>query len=881
MSKSTIIYLLLLLHCSVLLNAQEVPEIIHFGKSDYQGANQNWMFAQDCDGLIFVANTDGVLIYNGFSWRLVRIKDNLRPRAVYLGKDCKIYTGGYETFGFIDMSIPANPTYVDISEPVIKNTKEEIWNIFGNKSEIIFQSFADVYAFDYDTIKPIKPPTNVMLGTNINEKLYLPKIAKGIFQIENNQYVEVEGSQLIPERAKITAVLEYKKGLLIATQYDGLFTLDANKHWAVLENNQNTAWKKEEINKMIKLSNGRYAIGTILNGLYIVDESLNLIHHISKQNGLSNNTVLSLFEDNEAKLWVGLDKGINVINQKSSVLFYYDKQGLLGTVYAVLDAKGNFYLGTNQGVFIRPQGGTFSFVSGTQGQVWSLLETAQGVLCGHNSGTFLIDGNGNAQMISDITGGWDMHKVNDSTILQATYTGLILFKLKNGKTWSFDKRVVNGDITIERFEISNDRIMTYHSHEGLGLLKMSQDFDTVKNKNFYENLAADKVNKDVLFFDLNKEFVVLNGQKHFQTLGDSIVPLNKSISDPRYAYYKEVLRLADNGGNLNAHRNLMNKNLILTSNDDGYQILPANDSRLLKNVEITLDYLLVNGEIHKTTNKFKANENDFSFYLKKRGEMLGSKGQWYQLSGWDDAWVDIPNDGILTFKNLPDGNYKLLIKLEDSEVKSLIEFTIAPHWYESWLGFVLLCIVLISGLWFFDQWHDRNLEREKEKLRKEKELEIGSQIMKAENEKLEHELNYKAKMLANSTMTLVQKNAMLNELKAVVSKEEITDSNKKKWQQKIMHLIDQNLSSDEEWEIFEQNFAEVHEEFLNKLSVLHPDLTNGELKLAAYIRMDLSSKEIAPLLNISLRSVENKRYRLRKKLGLEHDDNLSSYLLKL
>jgi len=872
---------LLLLHCSILLNAQEVPEIIHFGKSDYQGANQNWMFAQDCDGLIFVANTDGVLIYNGFSWRLVRIKDNLRPRAVYLGKDCKIYTGGYETFGFIDMSNPAIPKYVDISEKVINNTKEEIWNIFGNKNELLFQSFADVYAFDYDTISPIKPPTNVMLGTNINERLYIPKIAKGIFQIVNNQYIEVEGSQLIPERAKITAVLEHKKGLLIATQYDGLFTLDANQNWSAHESKLNAAWKKEEINKMIQLSNGHFAIGTILNGLYIVDESLHLIHHISKQNGLSNNTVLALFEDNEEKLWVGLDKGINVIKQKSSVLFYYDKQGLLGTVYSVLDTKGNFYLGTNQGVFIRPKSGTFSFVAGTQGQVWSLLDTKWGVLCGHNSGTFLIDDSGQAQMISDITGGWDMQIINDTTILQSTYTGLVLFKLEGGRKWSFDQRVVDGDISIERFEVSKQRLMTYHSHEGLGLLKMSRGFDSVLQVTIFDQLANEQINKDVLFFALNGEFVVLNGSKDFQTLGDSIIPIKKEITDARYDYYKEVLRLAGNGGNLNAHRNLMNKNLILTSNDDGYQILPANDSLLFKNVQIDLDYLLVNGNIHTNTNKFKANENDFSFYLKKRGEILGTKGQWYQLSGWDDTWVDIPKDGILTFRNLPDGNYKLLIKQEDGDVKSLIDFTIAPHWYESWVGFLLLCIVLIAGLWFFDQWHDRNLEREKEKLRKEKELEIGSQIMKAENEKLEHELNYKAKMLANSTMTLVQKNAMLNELKAVVSKEEITDSNKKKWQQKIMHLIDQNLSSDEEWEIFEQNFAEVHEEFLNKLSVLHADLTNGELKLAAYIRMDLSSKEIAPLLNISLRSVENKRYRLRKKLGLEHDDNLSSYLLKL
>jgi DNA-binding CsgD family transcriptional regulator len=134
-------------------------------------------------------------------------------------------------------------------------------------------------------------------------------------------------------------------------------------------------------------------------------------------------------------------------------------------------------------------------------------------------------------------------------------------------------------------------------------------------------------------------------------------------------------------------------------------------------------------------------------------------------------------------------------------------------------------------------------------------------------------------MLANSTMALVQKNNMLGELKAVIAKDDLTKTNDAQYKRRLINLIDRNIDSDEDWEIFERNFAEVHEDFLEKLKT--NDITAGELKLAAYIRMNLSSKEIAPLLNISIRSVENKRYRLRKKMGIEHDDNLSEHLLRM
>jgi DNA-binding CsgD family transcriptional regulator len=101
-----------------------------------------------------------------------------------------------------------------------------------------------------------------------------------------------------------------------------------------------------------------------------------------------------------------------------------------------------------------------------------------------------------------------------------------------------------------------------------------------------------------------------------------------------------------------------------------------------------------------------------------------------------------------------------------------------------------------------------------------------------------------------------------------------------RYHSRLLRLIDSHLGSEQDWLIFETNFNQVHEVFLHKLKASYPDLTPGDLRLAAYLKMNLSSKEIAPLLNISLRGVENKRYRLRQKLHLDNDANLTEFLMQ-
>jgi FixJ family two-component response regulator len=132
-------------------------------------------------------------------------------------------------------------------------------------------------------------------------------------------------------------------------------------------------------------------------------------------------------------------------------------------------------------------------------------------------------------------------------------------------------------------------------------------------------------------------------------------------------------------------------------------------------------------------------------------------------------------------------------------------------------------------------------------------------------------------------MTLIKKNELLLDIKQEVDnlkKESGRNVGNQAYRQ-IMNLIDSNISSEQDWQVFESNFNKVHEEFLKKLIELYPNLTPSDLKLAAYLRMNLSSKEIAQLFNITNRSVELKRYRLRKKMELDTEINLGEFMMKI
>src|SRR5690606_32049301 len=132
--------------------------------------------------------------------------------------------------------------------------------------------------------------------------------------------------------------------------------------------------------------------------------------------------------------------------------------------------------------------------------------------------------------------------------------------------------------------------------------------------------------------------------------------------------------------------------------------------------------------------------------------------------------------------------------------------------------------------WSINQRNKKLLKLETERLNQEKEAALEAERIKAKTEKLEHEVAYKSKMLANSAMTMVQKNNMLSELKEVLKKESSQTDSVQAVKGKLIKLIDRNLNSDESWEIFDRNFAEVHQDFIERFTAAHPDITPGDLR---------------------------------------------------
>ena len=176
-----------------------------------------------------------------------------------------------------------------------------------------------------------------------------------------------------------------------------------------------------------------------------------------------------------------------------------------------------------------------------------------------------------------------------------------------------------------------------------------------------------------------------------------------------------------------------------------------------------------------------------------------------------------------------------------------------------------------------------------------KELELKEEAFKTENdkkeqeitrltnEKLEMDIRHKSQELANSAIILGKKNEVLIEIKKSLSGifdksgHELTPQELKRKILEVSYIIDENIRDDDVIHKFEENFDLVHNNFIKRLVEAFPALSVSERKMCTLIKMQLSSKEIAPLLNISVRGVETMRLRLRKKLGLQNE-SLTKFL---
>nr|WP_304608509.1 triple tyrosine motif-containing protein [Pontibacter anaerobius] len=933
------------------------PYIQNYTKQQYRAGNQNWSVARGPDGVMYYGNSSGLLAFDGNNWQLYQMPNKLIVRAVAADEKGRVYAGGFGEIGYWSHDKHGRFRYTSLVDlvPHQHQLNDEVWKIYVDGDKVYFQSFASIFKYQDGKITVVKARHPFLFLHQAGGRYFAEVISKGLYELKDDSLHFIPNSRKLGNSGVLSVLPFSGNRFVIGTAKDGLFIYDG-QDFSPWQNEANEYLKTYQLNNGTRINGSYYAFGTILNGVVVLNEQGKLVHRLNKSNGLQNNTVLNLFADRNQNLWAGLDNGIDRVEVNSPLYFYFDKVGNFGTVYSSIIHGDKIYLGTNQGLYYshwRPgnpnaaQNLDFRMIENSQGQVWELAVVDGELLCGHNEGTFRVEGSGLVK-ISDVKGGWTIKKLQSdpAVLIQGTYTGLAVYRKKDGH-WAFSHRVEGfGEPARNVEQNQTGHIWVGHAYKGLYRLKLSPDLRQVtETRSFDERQGlpgAYKVTISRLFSRLL--FSTGKGFYHYNEISNKFTPyqeLNSKIGS--LATSKRILPATGkkywfiNHGKValvdmaNPQQPRINTNqfnildgrmvqeyesiskisdfIYLISIDDGFVIyntdtMPSQSIALphvlIRKVENTTDKLQLLTETGERADMlqlpYSQNNLRLSFALPyfKQSEVEFQ----YLLEGYSGKWSPWSSATQKEFTNLGQGEYsfKVRARVSGEVITTATEyrFVVLPPWYATWWAYTLYAVVAVLILWVGRRLYFKKLQRDQQRIQQQLEQEKQEQLrqeailheqklVKIRNEQLKSELSNKSRELASTALNIVNKNELLQNISHEVNKLQDAEGNRLPERQlkKIQKIILEGMSSQNDWELFEKSFNETNANYFKKLKEGYPELTPNDMKLCAYLRMNMSSKEIAALLNITVRGVELRRYRLRKKLNMDPEKNLVEFVMEI
>lgn len=940
------------------LSSLAVPYVQNYTKSQYLFGNQNWCVTSDASGVMYFGNTEGLLSFDGSRWQRYTTSKDQIVRSVAASADGRLYVGLFGDFGYWSYNSSHRFVYTSLTKllPASVKLTDEVWKIYVEGKRVVFQSFSNIFIYEDGAVKVLNTGNPYLFLLKAGKRLFIQSLEKGLYELQGTSLNLIPGSQVF-NNTSVLAVIELNpENVIIGTARQGLFLYDGQKiiPW---QTEADPILKSSQLNNGMNVRGGLIAVGTIQNGVLILNRAGKLVHVINKSSGLQNNTVLGMYCDKQQNLWLALDNGIDRIDLHSPFSFYFDKSGELGSVYDGCVFNNKLYLGSNHGLFYtdmnsRSPANDFPrmhLIPGTQGQVWDLSIHNGQLLCGHNDGTFLIRGD-RAIKISSNTGGWTMCSIRNQpdVLIQGVYNGLVVYR-SNGLAGTYTSEKVAGfgqaSRYVEQDEIGN--IWVSHPSRGLYKLQLSTDLRRVMHSSYYNHShglpAGDKINvfnveNKVIFStdkglytydDLNDRFILyqqLNNKLGSFSYAERIQKANGrnywfySKGQTALVSFEEQGRVSVdstsfyrlNGRQIRMYQEItsISPSQYLACLEDGYAFYSNRTTTYdLKKTEIP--EVLIRGVDDITNNETVLLEtipaaefeipysgNNIRIYYSLPYYEDSTIEYKYFLEGYSSQWSDLSELTSKDFTNLSSGHYtfkvKALVNRKFWTPESAFHFRVLPPWYLT--GWAIVFVILIHLLVFYFLWrlYMRKLDKHRRmislKMMREKEEQLiverkeqESIQVKLRNEQLQADLEGKGRELTNMAMNIVYKNELLKKLKDELANIKDSTGHKLGNDQlnRLYKVIEEAGNDERDWNLFELSFNETHENFFKKLKADYTDLVPNDLKLCAYLRMNMNSKEIAGLLNITLRGVEIRRYRLRKKLNLDQQKNLTEFLMEI
>ncbi|MGB3465099.1 MAG: triple tyrosine motif-containing protein [Cyclobacteriaceae bacterium] len=733
---------------------------------------------------------------------------------------------------------------------------------------------------------------------------------KGIIKVSAKGFVPLNDklNTIFSEAFVNTSILLNDGSMAIGTQHDGVYIIDQNGD-ILLHINNESGLLSRTILSLYEDENENLWVGQN-NGISFI--RLNSPFRIINERAGLPGTGYSAVESN-GNIYLGTNNGVYIANNDSGNRLV---SGTLGQVYSLQQIYGTVFLGHGTGAYKIIDDRSVRLPGSSLG-VWTYQPIRDKLIKGTYKGIQILSKDGGVEL-GNLEGLDESARVifvqDDSTIwMSHVYRGIYKIDLDRENILSASIELFNAEN-----KLPGDLYNAVHEIEGK--LKIStkagvyeyRDGSFIVDEKLNKHFEGEKITvlKDDIYgniyFITDQNVGMLSKQRNgeYEKHTGSFNPVRKLINDdlPNINIIGSNLVLfGAKEGFIVFDRNLMGRNdnevfntMIRKVEFEGKetQLAYGGNRNTVKGTRRNTD-----GEDWETP--FANNTVSFSFSASSFNPTTSPQFQ-YRLIGFEEQWQEWTTSNFKEYTNLREGIYTFEVRAKNAREElseiARFSFTVLNPWYRSVLAYVFYFLAGVSVFTLLIIAQNKKHAREKKALDEKRRLELSDKEMQLDtitkqsedeinqlkNEKLLSEIRYKNSELASNTMHILNKNEFINGIKSTLAgvAKKSTNATVKNQIKSIVKKIEKNIEADDDWQNFQIHFDRVHGDFSTRLKNEFPTLSPQDAKLSAYLRLNLSTKEIANLLNISVRGVEIARYRLRKKLGLERNQNLVEYLLK-
>lgn len=756
------------------------PFIRNYPPLEYRASQQNWAVAQDNRGIVYFGNNDGLLEFDGISWRLIKLPI---VRTVAINSLGRIYVGLENDMGFLEPDNLGNYQYYSLKEkiPKIHRDLTTVLYVYILGDQVIYLADDKIFIYQDEQIKVLTSENGFHMIFSVHNRLYVRERGKGLLYLDKDRLRFIEGSELFATE-RIYSMLPYRQNeILIVTRTQGVFTYSPGRS---TEFHKPEGFKEVD-NFLLKnpvycgtiLTDGEIAIGTLTGGIIVFNAEGKIKTQFNKGVGLQDNTVYWLYFDNNHHLWAALDNGISLIPVDLPFRYYTEENGLNGSPMCLQFLGNRLYVGTSQYLHVQNKDGNFEQIAGTEGQNFRLFEAAGTMLLADYQGIFEIKDNvaiplqNNSNIIALTFCSLKDH--SGYLLLGSADDGLYLMQNVNSQ-WKikhhlngFNKSVYvavedkNSDIWISsavdlyRLRI-NDKLDSviywkqYKSEHGLPsnvafpyeLNSGEVVFGTEKGVYIY------KANKDQ--FEPHPDFQMLTGKVlPFVQTGNGDIWYEELRNNGNFE--KGVLKYIN--GEYFQYKTPFYKFIDIRCYESPFIICKAPDSTILigtssgllqydpsitVNFDQTFNTLIrkvfsrekllfggknleISGSESSKIQDIPYKGNDIIFHFAATFYEDSEKNLFsYRLVGSDTAWSDWVNDHKKEYTNLHEGVYTFEVRSKNQYQKTgstaSYSFIVLPPWYRTWWAYSIYITLAVILVWGIVKINIRRVVKQRDHL---------------------------------------------------------------------------------------------------------------------------------------------------------------------